>query len=69
MNYSDETLGPDYSVGGGINFGPQGITGSVAANVATPGACTTCGQVSLLKGLSLPLLLIAIAVVVLAFRK
>lgn len=69
MNYSDETLGPDYAVGGSVNFGPTGITGGVTAQVATPGACTTCGQVSLLRGLSLPLLLIAIAVVVLAFRK
>jgi hypothetical protein len=69
MLYTEDNLQADYNVGGSVTFGPQGVSGTVGAQAGSPGTCTTCGQTALLKGLSLPILLIAIAVVVLAFRK
>lgn len=69
LSYSEDGLSPDYSLGFGLNFGGDApVSGTVQANVSSPGACLTCGQNKFLN-LSLPLILIVIAVLVLAFRK
>ncbi len=73
MNYSEDTINPSYDVGFGISFGNDApVSGTVNANVAggaAAAACPGCAQSRLLGGLSLPLILIALAVVVLAFRR
>ena len=73
MNYSEDTIDPSYEVGFGISFGGDAPTsGNVNAQVsggAAAAACPGCAQARLLGGMSLPLILIALAVVVLAFRR
>lgn len=70
IGYSADSLDPDYSVGFEIDLGggaPPSV--AVTGQVASPGACTTCGNARLVAGLNFPILLIAIAVLVLAFRR
>lgn len=70
LSYEADSLTPEYNVGFNVALGggaapSLGVTGAVA----TPGGCTTCGTNKLMGSLSLPLLLVAVAVVILAFRR
>lgn len=70
LNYQSDNLNPEYNVGFGVSLGggaPAGV--SVTGAVASPGACTTCGTNRLMGSLSLPIILIGVAVLVLAFRR
>lgn len=72
LEYENDSLSPDYNVGGNITFGPGGISGGVSAGVTnapgvTPG-CVNCTGGRFLN-LSLPIILIALAVIVLMLRK
>jgi hypothetical protein len=70
IGYSEDSLEPDFQVGFQVSAGggaPPSAT--VTGQVASPGACTTCGNARLVSGLSFPIVLIAVAVLVLALRR
>jgi hypothetical protein len=69
IDYQEDGLSPEYNIGFGVSFGGAAPpSASVQGNVSSPGACTTCGA-NRFMNVSFPLVLIAIAVIVLAFRR
>lgn len=72
VDYYDDSIQPDYSIGGTISFGGgQPVSGTVSAGVGTaPSAgCVNCGARGFFATLSLPVVLLIVAVLVLALRK
>lgn len=69
MDYFADSLTPEYNVGFDIGWSPDGgVAVKAGGNVSSPAACTTCGRNQFLN-VSFPLVLVAIAVIVLVLRK
>ena len=69
--YGEDSIQPDWTLGGTVSFGPSGVSGTVNAGAGTaPGpGCVNCGTAGLAAAISLPVVLLIVAVLVLILRR
>jgi hypothetical protein len=70
LEYSADSISPDFNVGFDVSLGGDAAPSArITGGVGTPGTCTNCGTNRFIAGLSLPVILVAIAILVLALRR